>query len=84
MDPEIAAALLGHVLAWPIVLWDENQRLRALALDLAARFERPNAYDAQYLAVADMIGCELWTGDKLLVNAVGGRLPWLRYVWEEK
>lgn len=34
------------------------------------RFRRPTAYDVYYLAVADLLDCELWTADRRLVTAV--------------
>lgn len=52
--------------------------LQARAWGLAKQHNRPRAYDAQYLAVATTLGCELWTGDRRLANAV--RSPWLTWV----
>jgi len=50
--------------------------LQVQAWDLAKRYNRPRAYDAQYLAVARHLDCELWTADARLANAV--QEPWLR------
>ena len=52
--------------------------LQQRAWALAKRYNRPRAYDAQYLAMADFLGGELWTLDQRLANAV--REPWLRLV----
>ena len=52
--------------------------LQSRAWSLAKQYNRPRAYDTQYLAVATSLGCELWTADRRLVNAV--RVPWLKYV----
>ncbi|MBI2305324.1 MAG: type II toxin-antitoxin system VapC family toxin [Chloroflexi bacterium] len=52
--------------------------LQARAWRLAKEHNRPRAYDAQYLALADLLGCELWTGDRRLVNAL--HLPWVKWV----
>jgi predicted nucleic acid-binding protein len=52
--------------------------LQPRAWALAKEHNRPRAYDTQYLAVAATAGCELWTGDRRLVNAVP--VPWLRWV----
>jgi predicted nucleic acid-binding protein len=48
------------------------------ALDLAHRFGRPTVYDTHYVALAELAGCDFWTADKKLVNALGGRLPFVR------
>jgi predicted nucleic acid-binding protein len=48
------------------------------AWDLSIRFNRPTAYDSYYLALADSLGCEFWTGDERLYRAVGDHLPWVR------
>lgn len=55
--------------------WDPPD-LQRRAWALAARYARPRAYDAQYLAVAEQLGCHLWTADRRLANAV--REPWVR------
>lgn len=55
--------------------------LQPRAWALAKAHHRPKAYDAQYLAIADTMGCELWTGDRRFVHAV--RLPTLRWVGED-
>ena len=45
---------------------------------MAKKYYPPRTYDAQYLAVAAAVGCELWTGDQRLVNAV--KASWVRWV----
>ncbi len=54
--------------------------LHLLAWDLTKTLNRPRTYDSFYLAVAQAEGCDLWTGDKRLVNAVG--LPWVKWIDE--
>ena len=56
--------------------------LQSVAWQLAQQYKQPRAYDAQYLAVASILGCELWTADRRLVNAVSA--PWVRWVGEYK
>jgi predicted nucleic acid-binding protein len=41
------------------------------------RLNRVAAYASFYLAVAEELGCELWTADKRLANAVSQ--PWVRF-----
>lgn len=50
------------------------------AWELARDLNRPEAYDAQYLAVAEHRDCEFWTTDQHLFNAVHRHLPWVRLV----
>ena len=50
------------------------------SLDLAAEYELTNAYDAQYMALAEIEGCELWTADERLVRAVKPSPSWLRLI----
>jgi predicted nucleic acid-binding protein len=50
------------------------------AFELADRLERPAAYDTHYLALAEHLGCEFWTADERLVNAVQGVLPWVKWL----
>ena len=52
--------------------------LHRLAWELAKQHRRPRVYDSFYQAAAQAEGCELWTGDRRLANAV--RLPWVRSV----
>lgn len=56
--------------------------LQNRAWELSKRYNRPKAYDAQYLAVATARGCEMWTADRRLVNAVSE--PWLKWVGDHE
>jgi predicted nucleic acid-binding protein len=48
------------------------------AWKLAIRFRRPTVYDAYYLAVGELYGCEVWTADRRLYRAVQLDLPWVK------
>lgn len=50
------------------------------AWQLATQFNRPTAYDTHYLALAEHLGCEFWTGDERLYNTVKPQLPWVRWL----
>jgi len=54
--------------------------LHRRASELARRFDRPAAYDAHYLALAEMVGCPFWTADKRLYNRVHNELPWVNWL----
>jgi predicted nucleic acid-binding protein len=49
---------------------------------LATRFNRPAAYDAHHLALAEMMNCEFWTADRRLFNVVKDKLPWVHWLRE--
>lgn len=68
-------------LAQEIALYHPGD-LEMRAWELAQQYNRPTAYDASYLALAESVGCELWTADRRLIKAVGGTLPWLKTVYE--
>lgn len=76
MDAAIAA--LDDFLALPIVLVGGSDLFRA-ALRMTERFSL-STYDAQFVAVAQMVGCDLWTGDESMLPALNGRLPFVRWV----
>ena len=49
----------------------------------AERLGQSRAYDAQYLAVAEQEGLELWTADRRLVrNAEQAGVRWVRRIGE--
>ena len=50
------------------------------ALELASRLNQSAAYDAHYLALAETLGCELWTADEQFYRAaspVTGIVRWI-------
>jgi predicted nucleic acid-binding protein len=50
------------------------------ALALADEYRLPAVYDAHYVALAGMLGCDLWTNDQRLLRAVSGKLSFVRWV----
>jgi predicted nucleic acid-binding protein len=65
--------LLGVRLLYPDGLHEK-------AWELAKQFNRPQAYDSHYLALAEILGLELWTSDERLYNTVKHRLPWVKWL----
>ena len=54
--------------------------LHVRALQLASRLRQGAAYDAHYLALAETLGCELWTADAQFyraANPVTGSIRWI-------
>jgi len=72
-DAFVAVHKLGVRLVTIPGLYEEAWRL-------ANRFNRPAAYDAHYLALAEMLGCEFWTADERLYNIVRDELFWVKWL----
>jgi len=51
--------------------------LHQRAWEFARHFDRPAAYDAHYLALAEMAGCPFWTADERLYDRVHAELDWV-------
>jgi predicted nucleic acid-binding protein len=58
----------------------EPAGLHRRAWELAHQFDRPAAYDAHYLALAEMVGCAFWTADERLFNVVCDELNWVYWL----
>ena len=63
--------LLGVQLLYP-------ERLHERAWEIAKKFSRPQTYDSHYLALAEILDIEIWTGDECLYNAVKNGFPRIR------
>jgi predicted nucleic acid-binding protein len=77
MSQEIADRNLRIFLQLPISVVSDDS-LHETALRLANGLDLPGSYDAHYIALAQRMGCDLWTADKRLLNALRGRLPFVR------
>jgi predicted nucleic acid-binding protein len=51
-----------------------------LAWKLAQDFNFSRAYDTAYLALAQLRGCDFWTADERLYNAVRHELAWVKWL----
>ncbi len=60
MAVEAFSAFSQEISLWPA------QSLHAGAWALAARYNRPNLYDAYYVALAESLDCPLWSADEHL------------------
>jgi predicted nucleic acid-binding protein len=76
--PVVLETLLGLRIQYKPWPRDEPWGLHARAFALAEEFDLPAAYDAHYIALAETLGCDLWTADARLVRAVAGRLAFVR------
>lgn len=68
-----------RLLNYPLTL-HLNDDLLKRAYELATEYNRPTAYDAQYLAVAEQLSCAFWTADERMFNAVKDRFPAIRWL----
>jgi len=71
--------LLSRLLSHPIEFVEDDELLTA-AYNLAERFNRPRAYDSQYLALAERYDCEFWTADATLVNGIQAHFNHIRWL----
>lgn len=59
---------------------EDPPTLYGRSLEVAHAFDLGAVYDALYLALAESENCEVWTADRKLARAVGGRFPLLRCI----
>jgi predicted nucleic acid-binding protein len=71
--------LLTGVLAYAIDYYEDDALLEE-AYELAARYNRPRAYDTQYLALAERLACDFWTADERMFNALQGQFPRIHWL----
>lgn len=79
MSLERAIDLLGEFSQLPIVV-AAPPRLHERALRLAHQYNLRASYDAHYIALAELEGCEMWTDDQRLLRDLAGRVPNVRWV----
>lgn len=68
-------------LTWPIVILSPPD-LQVAAWALAKALNRRRTYDMQYLALASLLDCELWTGDQRLWNSARRVYAKVRWIGE--
>jgi len=71
----IRDALLNH----PLLLHFDDGLLKR-GYELATQYNRPTAYDAQYLALAERLACDFWTADERMYNAIKDKFPAIRWL----
>ncbi len=76
LELDDARAILASFLALPIALLSP-ETLYDRALILAHEYDLPAVYDAQYIALAELLGAALWTADRRLARSLGGGLPFV-------
>jgi predicted nucleic acid-binding protein len=79
LTAEQGRVMLSQLLVYPVEFHEDDELLKE-AYELVTRFNRPRAYDAQYMALAERLDCEFWTADERLVNSTQqqfGHIRWL-------
>lgn len=76
LTPEEGRQALGLAYALDVQLVAPDEEQAAAAYEWTLRMGRAAAYDSFYLALAESLGCELWTADRRL-QAAASR-PWVR------
>ena len=74
-----ARALLAQYLAVPIA-YEAPDALYDHALVVADRHDLSAIYDAQYVALAELLGATLWTADRRLLRSLRGSLTFVRWL----
>ena len=65
---EVAVSLIETLLASGVEL-RETQQIHVRALELADELGQGAVYDSHYLALAESLGCDLWTADERFFRA---------------
>jgi len=68
-----------QLLSYPVTLHFDETLLKR-GYELAEQYNRPTAYDSQYLALTERLSCEFWTVDERLFNAVKDKFPGIRWL----
>lgn len=76
LKEEDARDILNLAIGLGVQLIEPEEELARQAFSWTRRLKRAAAYDSFYLALAERLGCELWTVDQRLVSAVNQ--PWVR------
>jgi predicted nucleic acid-binding protein len=79
LTPEQGGAAFARLRALPIQEVSESGQ-RERAWEIATEFGFPTVYDATYLALAELRGCEFWTADERLFNQVKDRLSFVKWL----
>ena len=79
ISPSQAKQLLSGLLNMGIEV-RESPQIHLRALELAQELQTPAVYDAHYLALSDILECDLWTADERFFNSVKERQPRVRWL----
>jgi predicted nucleic acid-binding protein len=61
-----------------------RRSVRLRARELAKLFNQVRVYDSTYAALAELRGCDFWTGDEKFFNSLQGKLPFVHFIRDYK
>jgi predicted nucleic acid-binding protein len=79
LTPEQAEAAFAKLQALPIQQVSVSEQ-RQRAWRIATEFGFATVYDATYLALSELRGCEFWTADERLYNQVKDKLAFVKWL----
>ena len=79
ITPEHGRTMLAQLLIYPVEFHEDDGLLKE-AYELAVCFNRPRAYDTQYMALAERLNCDFWTADERLVNSTQSQFSHIRWL----
>ena len=74
ISPEVSRLTMARIIGLNIELINTPE-LPVRAYEIAATFRLKWIYDALYVALADVVGCDMWTADASLHAAVRDAFP---------
>jgi predicted nucleic acid-binding protein len=74
---EVRAMAALRLLLETVTIQADNGNLAYRALEISGQIGAGRAYDSVYVARAENIGCDLWTGDERLYNGAHTRFPFV-------
>ena len=74
-----AEQALASFATFPVTLIASDE-LHRHALTLSDAYGLPASYDAHYLALAQMLQCELWTDDRRLLHELQNEFQFVRWI----
>lgn len=83
VTPDEGLRARDRLLNYPVALYFDDDLLKR-GYELATAYNRPTAYDAQYLALSERLDCPFWTADERLFNAVKDQFPGIRWLGDVK
>lgn len=76
---DVAAGLMEDLMSFGIA-FHRGPDLHRRALELASFLQQGAVYDAHYLALAESLGCELWTADQRFHRAVSAHVAKVNWI----